>query len=181
VGTIALPVACAGKAVSVRGSCHMCIAFVVSFNNCYTRSEDTHLHAVLPAREAEMCPPASCRESLRRSARTRRLRREFRHVHQQTIQSAHQTTEDRACEHSRAIDRPHPPIERSKVLERPSSRLPLRAACAFHPTDEFDARRPPPSVRSQNLRIQESSHHKGSLGSTSRISSLLTSMRVCVR
>ena len=72
-----------------------------------------------------------------------------------------------------------PPIERSKVLERPSSPLRLRAACdphAFHPTNEFG---PPPSVRPRNLRMQEFSRHKGSLGSTSRISSLLTSMRVC--
>jgi hypothetical protein len=42
------------RAVSVWGSCHMCIAFVVPFNNCYTGSEETHLHVVLPAREAEM-------------------------------------------------------------------------------------------------------------------------------
>ena len=38
---------------------------------------------------------------------------------------------------------------------------------------------PPPSVRTHNLRTQEYSHHKGSLRSTSRISSQLTSMRVC--
>src|SRR2546421_9637984 len=37
----------------------------------------------------------------------------------------------------------------------------------------------PPSVRTYKLRIQECSHHKGSLRPTSRISSLLTSMRIC--
>jgi hypothetical protein len=57
--------------------------------------------------------------------------------------------------------------------------LRLRAACvphALHPTDEFDA----PSVRKdtqpENTRVQPS---QGPLRSTSRISSLLTSMRVC--
>jgi hypothetical protein len=56
--------------------------------------------------------------------------------------------------------------------------LRLRAACvphALHPTDEFDA----PSVRKdtqpENTRVQPS---QGPLRSTSRISSLLTSMRV---
>jgi hypothetical protein len=42
----------------------MCITFVVPFNKCHTGNKDTGFHAVLPAREAEMCPPANCRESV---------------------------------------------------------------------------------------------------------------------
>jgi hypothetical protein len=110
------------------------------------------------AREAEMCPPSG------QGA-----------LH---IQSEALTDKEEAYEYGGATDRPRLPIERPKVLERPSSTL--ARSLRFH--TRFTRRTnstPPPSVRTRNLRTQECSHHKGSLRSTSRVSSLLTSMRVC--
>jgi hypothetical protein len=100
------------------------------------------------AREAELCTPASRYKALRRSGRTReRLRRKFKAL----------ATGEGAYEHSEAMDRPRPPIERSKVLGHPSSPLRLRAACvphALHPTDEFDAPSVRKSTKPENTRVQ---------------------------
>jgi hypothetical protein len=114
---------------------------------------------LLPTREAEMCPPASCYESLRRNGRTReRLRREFRNVHQYTIQGAHQTPRKELTSTAKLrIDLVHLSSDPKCSNALLSSPLRLRAACvphALHPTDEFDA----PSVRKdtqpENIRVQ---------------------------
>jgi hypothetical protein len=127
-----------------------------------------------------MCPPASCCESLRRSTRTReRLRREFRHVHQYTIQGAHQPPRKEPTSTAKLrIDLVH--LSSDPKYSNAPPHLYAYAQRAFHTrfTRQTNST-PPPSVRTRNLRTQERSHHKGSLRSTSRISSLLTSMRVC--
>ena len=114
---------------------------------------------LLPAREAEMCPPASCYELLRRNGRTReRLRREFRNVHQYTAQGTHQTPRrGPASTAELRIDPAHLSSGPRCSDALPSSPLRLRAACvphALHPTDKFDA----PSVREdtqpENIRVQ---------------------------
>jgi hypothetical protein len=137
---------------------------------------------LLPTREAEICPPASYSDLLWRNGLTHeRLRREFRNVHQHTIQGAHQTLRKEPTSTAKLrVDLFHLSSDPKYSNALPSSPLRLRAACVphtLHPTDEFDA----PSVRkdTQPETHKECSHHKGSLRSTSRISSLLTSMRVC--
>jgi hypothetical protein len=77
------------------------------------------------------------------------LRGKLRCVHRAAkgrckIQSEALTDKEEAYEYGEAVGRPRPPIERSKVLERPSSTLTrsLRSTRAS-PMDEFDA----PSVR----------------------------------
>jgi hypothetical protein len=104
-----------------------------------------------------VCPLESCQESLRRNGRTReQLRREFRNVHQHIIQGAHQTTRKGAYEHGEATNRHHPPIERSKVLERPPF-LASTLAHSLRSTRALPDRRistPLPSVKTRNLRTQ---------------------------
>jgi hypothetical protein len=126
-----------------------------------------------------MCPPASCYESLWRNGRTReRLRREFRNVHLYTTQGAHQTPRKEPTSTTKLrIDLVYLSSGPKYSNALPSSPLRLRAACVphtLHPTDEFDA----PSVRKdaqpENIRVQPP---QGSLRSTSRIPSLLTSVR----
>jgi hypothetical protein len=109
-----------------------------------------------------------------------RLQREFRKVDRHIIQGAHQTPRKEPTSTAKLrIDLVHLSTDPKYSNALPSSPLRLRAACvphALHPTDEFDA----PSVRKdtqpENTRVQPS---QGPLRSTSRISSLLTSMRVC--
>jgi hypothetical protein len=128
-----------------------------------------------------MCSPASCYELLWRNGRTReRLRREFRNVHQYTIQGAHQTPRKEPTSTTKLrIDLVH-------LSSDPSTRAPSLPHLYAYAQPAFHTRfirqtnsTPPPSVRTRNLRTQECSYHRGSLRSTSRISSLLTSMRAC--
>ena len=114
------------------------------------------------------------------NSRTReRLQREFRNVHQHIIQGDHQTLRKEPTSTAKLrIDPVHLSSDPKYSSALSSLPLRLRAACVphvLHPTDEFE----PPSVRkdtqSENTRVQPS---QGPLRSTSRIPSLLTSMRV---